>query len=285
VSSAASVFPYPGGKTYHAKHIIPLLPKHHRYVEPFAGSASVLVQKPESYIEVVNDLDRDIVQFFRTLREQPDELAEFLQHVPFARDVHERWTGEFFDGCRPDGPIKRAGRWFFLRYSSYGAKANRPSGFKPSGKRSEPRSFRGAVDRLSQLADRFAEVTIECQDYQQVVERYDGSETVFYCDPPYLGNEHYYNAEGFDHGRLAEVLADTDSRWIVSYGETVPDAFDRDRWPVETFGAYYSLEGGKAGGRKPTTERLISNFEVDASTKFAPAGQTTLGEVAGGDSA
>lgn len=275
MTSPPSAFPYPGGKTYHAKHIVPLLPKHRRYVEPFAGSASVLLNKPESYIEVINDVDRDVVQFFRTARDHHDELVEWLRYVPFSRDVHLRWTREFFDGHRPDDAIERAGRWFSLRYTSYGAKLGGSSGFKTSGLRSEPRSFRGAIDSLENVVDRLAEVTIECQDYQQVIERYDDAETIFYCDPPYLGTEHYYNDDGFDHDTLAGVLADVDGRWICSHGE-LPAAFDREEWPVRSFDAYYSLDNDDVDGRKHAKERLVCNFEPDTSTRFAPAGQTTF---------
>lgn len=80
---------YPGDKWGMAKYIVGLMPKHRSYVEPFFGSGAVLFNKPPSAIETVNDIDGDIVNFFRVLRERPDELAEAISLTPYARDVFD----------------------------------------------------------------------------------------------------------------------------------------------------------------------------------------------------
>jgi len=86
VTALRPPFPYYGAKGRLASQIVDLLPRHRVYVEPFAGSAAVLFAKPAAPVEVVNDLDRNVVTFFRVLRDTPDELIRALRFTPYARD-------------------------------------------------------------------------------------------------------------------------------------------------------------------------------------------------------
>ena len=80
---------YPGAKWGMAAQIVSLMPPHRSYLEPFFGSGAVLFNKPPSAIETVNDIDGDVVNFFRVLREQPDRLAEAISLTPYAREVFD----------------------------------------------------------------------------------------------------------------------------------------------------------------------------------------------------
>lgn len=80
---------YPGAKWGMAKEIVALMPKHRSYLEPFFGSGAVLFNKPPSAIETVNDIDGDIVNFFKVLRENAEELANAIALTPYARDVFD----------------------------------------------------------------------------------------------------------------------------------------------------------------------------------------------------
>jgi DNA adenine methylase len=271
-----SAFPYPGGKTPYWREIVSHFPQHRRYVEPFGGSAAVLLNKPESYIEVFNDLDEDVTHFFRVCRERRPELQEWLRTTPFSRSTHETWADEFFNGHRPDDDIERAGRWFSLRYMQYGAKLDRKSGFKASGKRNEARSFRGGIEGLNEVVARLQEVTIESEDYADVIGRYDGQEALFYLDPPYVGAGDYLYSTEFDHGRLVDALRDIEGYWICSYGEEIPDGMESIATTVTDFTAMYSLAHTKDKGRQEATETLAMNYDPDGTPLFSPAGQTTL---------
>lgn len=280
-----SAFPYPGGKTRFVDEIRSRLPDHRTYVEPFGGSAAVLLNKPESYTEVFNDLNSDIVQFFRVLREQPDELRDWLETVPYSREIHRRWADQFYSGHRPTDDVIRAGKWFYLRYTQYGGKIATNSGFKASGGRNEARSYRGAIDDLEEIVDRFKHVNLECQDYRTVLDRYDGGETVFYLDPPYYGKEGYYNADGFDHAAFVDDLAATEGRWICSYGDLPPamgKAVEERGWHTASYEVHYSLDVQKADDADTSTERLVLNFDPEDVTPFRPTQQTGL-ESFGGD--
>jgi len=176
-------FPYPGSKARHADWILEHIPEHRTYVEPFGGAAGVLFQKPPSKVEVYNDRDGDIVQFFRVLRERPDELVEWLEAVPYARNVYDRWASEFYDeGYRPDDEIERAGRFFALRYMSFGGGSN-DNGFRgvaTKGNRRGPAGgFVNGIRDLREFADRLRGVLVENVDWSEIVDRHDAAETVF----------------------------------------------------------------------------------------------------------
>lgn len=278
VGVALSAFPYPGGKTPYWDDIIQYFPEHRRYVEVFGGGAAVLLNKPESYIEVYNDQNSDVVQFFRVVREQREELKKWLRATPFSRELHQEWGSEFFDGYRPDDPVERAGRWFYIRYTQYGGKLNGISGFKASGKRNEALSFRGGIETLDEIVDRLQEVTLENEDFEDVITRYDRDNTLFYCDPPYVGpGDEIYETE-FNHKRLASTLTDCDGYWIVSYDE-IPEPLANEAETIASFGASYSLHYTVDEGRREATELLAMNFDPKDVPLFSGPEQRTLRQI------
>ncbi|MFP8952420.1 DNA adenine methylase [Natrialbaceae archaeon A-arb3/5] len=263
-----SAFPYIGGKTRLARWVIDHLPPHTAYVEPFGGSAAVLLNKPRSDVEIFNDRDSDVVTFFRVARERPDELAEWCRYVPFSEQLHEEWADEFFAGRRPSDDVEKAGQWLFLRYSQYAGKVNRKSGFKRESPRDEKgsrnaRNWMNAPERIEQVAERLRGVSVVNEDYRTVIERYDSPETVFYLDPPYFEKEDLY-PETADHATLERTLREIDGYAIVSYTEVPPGLYEGDEWHVVEQTVHHSA----AGSGKTADERLLLNFEPSTKREF-----------------
>lgn len=268
-----SVFPYPGGKGRMCDWIISRMPPHECYVEVFGGSAALLYNKPAAHNEVYNDINDDLVQFFSVLREREEELLEWLQGVPYARSVYDEWAADFYlEGHRPEDPIERAGRFFTLRHMQFAGDNQAVNGFKTRHIRSPARTFANARDRIHELAGRFREVVIENRDFREILEGYDAdyddpedADVLFYCDPPYVGSEHYYALE-FDHAAFVDALKDVDARWMVSY-TTLPDGLEE----------YHVLERTRrhrmARGDSVATERLICNFDPDLEPSFVDVNQ------------
>ncbi|WP_435143812.1 DNA adenine methylase [Halobaculum sp. P14] len=257
-----TVFPYPGGKTKLSNWILEHLPDHDCFVEVFGGAAAVLVNKdPDvSTVEVYNDTDEDLVQFFEILREQPDELVEWLAAAPYSRSLHEEWADLYYRGYRPTDDIERAGRFFFLRYTQWGAKYDSGGGFGTSKVSNPATSFSNKIDILREFAERFDDVVLENLDWDEVLSKYDSAETVFYCDPPYIGKEDYYPAGSIDHERFAETLADLDGNWLCSY-EDLPAGLQD--FPVLSRDERFFINNGKTGSTNEATERLVANFDFD----------------------
>ena len=178
---------YFGGKTRLAARIAALLPPHRHYVEPFCGSLAVLLAKPPSPMETVNDLDADVVIFWRVLRDQPEALERVCALTPHARAEHQLALDR--PGDLPD--LERARRvWVALTQGRAASTAR--SGWRhyvrPTGSTGMPAYLRGYVARIGPAAERLARVSLECRPAAELIGRYGAElEVLLYVDPPYLG--------------------------------------------------------------------------------------------------
>jgi DNA adenine methylase len=172
-----------GGKFRIAPWIIKHFPEHLCYVEPYGGAASVLLRKPASKIEVLNDADQRLIGFFHTLRERHDELVRAIRLTPYARVEFEN----AFEVA--DDPVEDARRVFVLCWQG----RSRGLGEWRTGWRYEVNGRRNAravddfrPDHLAAVVQRLKSVQIECGDAAAVIDRYDSPHTLFYIDPPYV---------------------------------------------------------------------------------------------------
>jgi DNA adenine methylase len=257
-------FPYYGGKFRYVSEIVPRMPAHQRYVEAFGGGASVLLNKPRSDVEVYNDHDEHLVQFFRVLRQQPDALREWLDAALYSRADHERWARQFYGPEPVDDvdDVTLAGRFFTLRHTQYGGVTKGVSGFSTPKARNEAQALRTNVERLEAVRDRFHPVVVECLDWRALLDQYDGPETFVYLDPPYVGHEHEYRTPDFDSGALVDRLAELKADWMLSFRASLP-GLDDVASEVVTFDANDS-----ADGRKQATERLALSFDPATTESF-----------------
>ena len=176
---------YHGGKFLLANWIISNFPPHRTYVEPFGGGGSVLLRKPRSYAEVYNDLDGEIVNVFRVVRDRGDELRRALELTPFARE-------EFLLSYDPsDDPVEQAMRTITRSFMGFcsAAVCGEVSGFRANSNRSgttPAQNWRNYPDSLPAAIDRFRGVVIEQRDASEVMCQHDGPDTLCYVDPPYV---------------------------------------------------------------------------------------------------
>jgi len=212
----SSPIPWIGGKHALAKWIISHFPEHHCYVEVFGGGASVLLQKPPSKVEVYNDKYVEVVNFFLILRDKPWQLVAAIKWLPNSRFLYEKWLNEWRSGEAPKDPVLRAAVWFYLqRYSFSG---NFGGGWS-HGKTKSPPNWNNIIENLILVAERLQKVQIECRDFREIIETYDSPNTLFYCDPPYIEKESYYQVSFTmkDHKDLAKLLNNISGKACVSY--------------------------------------------------------------------
>ena len=251
--------PYIGGKNRLAKMIIPMLPEHITYVEPFAGGAQVLFHKAPSNVEVLNDLDFDIVNFFRVCQWHYEELVRYLRYCLVSRKLHELHVKT---DPHTLTDIQRAGRFYYLQKNSFGGLIlkqkfhygiTQPSNYNPQR----------IPEILEQAHHRLARVQIESLPYQDVLEKYDRPTTAFYLDPPYWQRRLYrFNFTDDDFRELEQRLHRIRGKFILSLDDhpEVRRLFREFRIQRAEISYTAQRNVGKRFG-----ELLITNFEPKAT--------------------
>lgn len=215
-----AILNYPGAKWGMSKQIVSIMPPHRSYLEPFFGSGAVFFNKPPSAIETVNDIDGDIVNFFKVLREQPDRLAEAISLTPYAREVfddaHENRGVDEFD---------KAYRFAIRSRMGHGFKTYQKTGFKIDVYARERSYCVGVWNKmpaqLAAAAERLKGVQIENRPALDLIKKFNYDNVLIYADPPYLlntrgGKQYRCEMDEQEHLDLLAVLSKHKAKIILS---------------------------------------------------------------------
>lgn len=227
---------YHGGKWQLAPWIISYFPEHKIYVEPFGGAASVLLRKPRSYSEVYNDLDGEVVNLFRVLRNpsQARELVRLVKLTPFAREEFE------LSYITAGDPIEQARRTLVRSWQGFHGRAIAGSntGFRTGIRLTGGTASHNWCDlpqSFIQVMERFRGVVIENQPAVNVIAAYDSDATLFYVDPPYVHDtrgksaRYAHEMNDDDHRELAALLHTVRGMAIIS--GYACDLYDKELYP------------------------------------------------------
>lgn len=249
---------YHGGKWLLAPWIISHFPEHRVYVEPFGGGASVLLQKPRAYGEVYNDLDGEIVNLFRVVRDHGNELEGLLKMTPFARD-------EFLDSYEPsDDPLEQARRTMARSFMGFGSAAasGAKTGFRANSNRSgttPSHDWANFPRNIAPIMDRLRGVVIENKDALKVMLQHDTPETLHYVDPPYVpetrdkGGDYRHEMTEEQHGELSDTLRELKGMVVLS-------GYACDLYDLGLYASWFRVERpALADGARPRTEVLWMN--------------------------
>ncbi|MGQ0603205.1 MAG: DNA adenine methylase [Anaerolineales bacterium] len=278
-------FGWYGGKYSHLEWLAPLLPACHHYCEPFAGSGAVLLNRLPSPVETYNDLDGEVVNFFRVLRDEKDKLVEAIGLTPFSRE-------EFSIACvvDPDLSALERARRFFVRArqvrtglaqtASLGRWANCKNTSR-AGMSGVVSRWLGSVEDLPKIAERLLRVQIENRPAIEVIQLYDSPTTLFYCDPPYVhltrgdNNAYGYEMTDNEHRLLATVLNATQGMVAISNYQC--DLMD-ELYPSPKWTKYTSSEKTIHSTKGKRAEALWTNYDP-----YARKGTMVLFERPNGD--
>lgn len=220
-------FGWYGGKYSHLNWLLPLLPQTTHFCEPFGGSAAVLLNREPSPVETYNDLDGEVVNFFRVLREQKEALIEAIGLTPFSRQEFAKAISEPRDGL---SDLERARRFYILARQVRTGLAQKASNGRWAHCRLTSRAgmagavsrWLGAVEALPEIAQRLLRVQLENDLAANVIKRYDDVQTLFYCDPPYPhssrgdSNAYAYEMTDQEHVELADLLRNVKGKVALS---------------------------------------------------------------------
>lgn len=213
-----AILKYPGAKWKISEWIISHFPKHKVYCEPFFGSGAVFFNKPQSYIETINDIDGNIVNLFRVCRESPGELARLIEFTPFSREEFIKCYDE------SDDHIEQARRTLVRYHQSFGSANCSKKSWKNSQKFSSPQTakiWNCLPNTIMETCERLKDAQIENIDAIELINRYNDENTLIYCDPPYLQSLRKRNIYKHDvsdeyHIMLLETLKKSKSKIVLS---------------------------------------------------------------------
>jgi DNA adenine methylase len=269
-----SPFKWVGGKSRLRKQIVAILPPHTCYAEPFAGAAWVLFAKPPSPVEVLNDKDQELINFFRVVKEKPDQLIVSFEWELASRAEFERLaelpTTQLSD-------VQRAHRFYYLIMAGWGGELHYPRFQTSITDSGHGNRLIGALKTLRQrimpVYERLQTVLIENLDWRECINRYDRPKTIMYLDPPYPGNgcNYVHNMRNWDeHRELAERLNAARCKWILSSYDMpeMRELFAQHHiMPVQSFSGMRTAKDKDE--RVLNQEILITNFvpKVTSATR------------------
>lgn len=253
-----SVLKYPGAKNRIAPWICEYIPQHDVYLEPFAGSLAVLFNKERSHIETVNDIDGDIVNFFRILRDRGSELERKIDFTPFSRE-------EYKNAYLPcDDEVERARRFAIRCWMGFGCGNLYQNGFKSGQQSQSPnpaKAWSELPETLKEAAERLKGVQIENLPAIELIKRYDTKDVFIYADPPYLRSTRkkylYKNEmEDAEHIELLQLLVNHPGKILIS-------GYDNELYDKMLSGWIKKRKRTLAEGGRKRTETLYLNYEIE----------------------
>ncbi len=273
-----------GGKHYMIKHLLQLIPPHKTYVEVFGGGAKLLFAKEPSPIEVYNDIDSNLVNFFRVLKDDKafEEFYKFCICTPYSREI--------FYECRKDiaaepDKVQRAWKFFVSAKMAFSGRHKSPSWSKCTtqsrrGMPSGVSSWISAIEGLQDVHNRLFRVLIEHQNFKKVILDADTKDTFYYLDPPYVqsvrkGKDRYpHELSDDEHQELVDILLDIKGQVMLSgyindiYKQLEDAGWDRKDYGTSSFAAGRTKQTGlKGDGSVKETQKRMESIWLSPNYK------------------
>lgn len=212
---------YPGAKNRLAPWIVSHIPPHKVYCEPFLGSAAVFLNKEPAYNEILNDLDDDIYNFFKVVRENPEELCRLIEATPYSRT---EYTTVYVESEEEALSIERARRFAVKCWQGFGCGNRYKNGYRRGIGVTSPnpaKAWARLPETIQLAAERMKNAQIEHKDALELITDLYGKDTFIYIDPPYMQDTrkgYLYNHEMTDeqHAELLQIVKESDCKIMIS---------------------------------------------------------------------
>jgi DNA adenine methylase len=255
---------YYGGKQKLCSKIIDIIPQHVLYAEPFTGGAAVFFAKEQSEVEVINDTNTELMNFYRVCKEKFVDLQAMVRVTLHSRKAHKD-AQVIYANPHLFSDVKRAWAVWVLSSQSFSAMLDGSFGFDKKENRTTKLIEAKKERFVEDLAIRLQNVQIECADALYIIKSRDSENSFFYCDPPYYNSDcgHYdgYSIEDFE--RLLQTLSEIKGKFLLSsYPSELLKKYSKQ------FGWHtWSLEmnctvNAKSGYLKRKVEVLTSNYPI-----------------------
>jgi DNA adenine methylase len=274
--------PWPGGKQKIGDDLIALFPTGIRmYCEPFFGGGGVFWNLPNRFEqEILNDLNKDLINLWRCMRDRAGEMQEIIKWMPHHRDEFALRLRQMQDKgtlagctCKCHGELEQAVNYFYCLKSAMASFPRSPGNFR-SGTIEIKSLFNSDFD-LEPYRQRLNGTVLECLDFEVFLKRYMKDDGFAYIDPPYYFEGaaalYEHSMKPVDHERLRDTLITVPGRWLLSYDEHAEVRKLYDGFNIMEASWKYNLTSGKTGTDECRTgkELLITNYTLDDMPIFA----------------
>jgi len=255
---------YYGGKQNLATRIVSLLPEHSLYAEPFCGGAAVFFKKYPSEVEVINDTNRLIINFYRQVKNNFVALEKEIKISLHSRDLYRR-ADVIYKNPDMFSELKQAWALWVLAQQSFSAKLNGSWGYDIAKNTTSKKINNKRESFTEDYAIRLQSVQIECTDAIRIITSRDRPNSFFYCDPPYYNSDcgHYDGYSLDDYTNLLETLSKIEGKFLLSsYPSPVLKEFkEKHGWSQIRIEGKVSVSRKKYE-RKPKVEVLTANYKI-----------------------
>ena len=242
-----------GGKSKLRKTILGMIPKHTCYIELFFGAGWVYFGKETSKIEVVNDIDKELINLFRTIKYHAPEIDRLLEYEFSGRDIFEEYKNCTLEYMTE---IHRAIRFLYLITQSFGGKGNN-YGY---GTTTRPGQQIFYNDMLLKLRDRLKNTYVENLSFEKIIDKYDREHSFFFCDPPYIETCDYGNKfKEEEHRELSDKLKNLKGKFLLTINDHPLSRELYKEFNIKEVQVNYSVSK-EAKARGKYNELIITNY-------------------------
>lgn len=254
---------YYGGKQTMLKHIVPLIPKHNTYTEAFCGGAAVFFAKEASDVEVLNDINGELINFYKVFKQHSNEFTQELESSVHSRNLHAYAMfiynyPEFFS------QVKRAWALWYVSKTSFASKLNGSYGYDKVRNTTVKKLCNAKEYAIAEaVANRLENTQIECADALRIIRSRDHKEAFHFVDPPYIGTNcgHYsgYNEQNFKE--LLDLLCTIEGKFMLTMfpNDMLQEYIDKYGWHKVEITRTISVS---TVNRRKQAEWIIMNYTV-----------------------
>lgn len=254
---------YYGGKQKMVDLILPIIPVHKLYAEPFFGGGAIFFQKPPSAVEVVNDTNRELINFYQVVKNDFVSLEKQIRISLHSRSLHHD-AQVVYNNPHMFDEIKRAAAVWTLAAQSFSSTLDGTWGYDISKNTASKKIAFKRDSFTEEYAIRLQNVQIECTDALRIITSRDTKESFFYCDPPYFNSDcgHYDGYSQDDFEALLTRLSQIEGKFLLSsYPSPILAAYVKKHgWEQKSYVSKVSVN--KGGNGKEKTEVLTANYPI-----------------------
>lgn len=244
------------------KHILPLIPDHNLYCEPFAGGAAIFFAKEPSEVEILNDTNRELINFYRVVQSDFTSLEKEIKITLHSRDLHRK-ACVIYNNPDMFSELKRAWALWVLSTQGFAGQLDSSWGYDIK-KNATPKKLENKKEAFTiDLAIRLQQVQIECADALYIIRSRDNDRAFFYVDPPYYNSDmgHYDGYSLDDFEGLLKLLSGIQGKFLLSSYPSVilNDYIKRHGWETISIAGRVSV-AAKTGKQKTKIEVLTRNY-------------------------